>query len=204
MAGKSSMCSVEGCADPRQHRTWCLRHYNRWLKTGVTDDATTRIRTARYTHECVVCGSAFTSRSTLSLVCSPRCRRQRKQEYDSRRYDIDREEIVARAVKWQKDNVLRSRGIGSRRRARKRSNGTYTVTPRDLRRLLHRFRNRCAYCDVPVAIGDNLHLDHVLPISRGGAHSIGNLLPTCAWCNQSKRTKYLAEWRRDQCNLRIV
>ena len=78
-----------------------------------------------------------------------------------------------------------------RRRSRLAGNGTYDVTPRDLSRLVGRYRGKCAYC------GDRRaeHLDHVIPVARGGSHSIGNLLPACAPCNLSKNHRYVMEWR---------
>ncbi|MGW3674658.1 HNH endonuclease [Streptomyces sp. NPDC005166] len=47
----------------------------------------------------------------------------------------------------------------------------------------------CAYCGAPAE-----HLDHVVPISKGGADAAHNLLPACAPCNLSKGAKSLAEW----------
>lgn len=41
-------------------------------------------------------------------------------------------------------------------------------------------------------------MDHVVPLSRGGRHSIGNILPACESCNLSKHASYLVEWRRRQ------
>jgi HNH endonuclease len=38
--------------------------------------------------------------------------------------------------------------------------------------------------------------DHVVPISRGGKHSEGNLVPACRSCNSSKRDLLLVEWKR--------
>ena len=35
----------------------------------------------------------------------------------------------------------------------------------------------------------------IMPIIRGGRHSIGNLLPACGSCNSSKGAKLLVEWR---------
>jgi 5-methylcytosine-specific restriction endonuclease McrA len=51
------------------------------------------------------------------------------------------------------------------------------------------YGNTCAYCDAPAE-----HLDHVVPISKGGADAPHNLLPACAPCNLSKSDKSLADW----------
>jgi 5-methylcytosine-specific restriction endonuclease McrA len=66
------------------------------------------------------------------------------------------------------------------------------VTANDIRRLLIRHDHRCSYCNER---SDRLELDHVIPLSRGGRHSIGNLVPACLRCNRSKHAKLLVEWR---------
>jgi len=65
------------------------------------------------------------------------------------------------------------------------------IPDRDVVRLVRRHGERCAYCGAPWQ-----HLDHVVPLERGGTHAIGNLLPACASCNTSKNRHLLAEWRR--------
>ncbi|WP_268762414.1 HNH endonuclease [Kitasatospora griseola] len=52
-----------------------------------------------------------------------------------------------------------------------------------------RWRNLCAYCG---ALAE--HLDHVIPLSRGGTDTEDNMVPACAPCNLSKGAKTLAEW----------
>lgn len=44
---------------------------------------------------------------------------------------------------------------------------------------------RCVYCDVTLAINE-MTLDHVVPISRGGGSSESNLVSACSACNQAK------------------
>lgn len=47
----------------------------------------------------------------------------------------------------------------------------------------------CAYC------GDEYeHIDHVIPLSRGGSNWPANLRPACAFCNLSKHNKKPSEW----------
>lgn len=48
---------------------------------------------------------------------------------------------------------------------------------------------KCFYCKIIVKRGINLHLDHKIPLSRGGSHSIDNLVPSCKTCNLQKGTK---------------
>jgi 5-methylcytosine-specific restriction endonuclease McrA len=47
--------------------------------------------------------------------------------------------------------------------------------------------NLCWWCGV--SFGDVYHLDHVLPISKGGAHTFDNLVATCRTCNLAKGGK---------------
>ena len=74
-----------------------------------------------------------------------------------------------------------------RRRAKKKANGSYKVTAKDVKRLMS---EPCLLCDNP-----SEHLDHVIPISRGGRHSVGNLIGLCAFHNQSKNAKLLIEYK---------
>jgi 5-methylcytosine-specific restriction endonuclease McrA len=53
---------------------------------------------------------------------------------------------------------------------------------------------KCAYCGV-VIFGKAVHIDHEIPLSRGGKHEISNLRPACKPCNSSKHNKMLHEWR---------
>jgi 5-methylcytosine-specific restriction endonuclease McrA len=68
----------------------------------------------------------------------------------------------------------------------------FIVIPKDWRRLLERYRHCCAYCGEKC---DKLEREHVIPLSRGGAHSIGNVLPACPACNGNKQSKLLIEWK---------
>ena len=80
-----------------------------------------------------------------------------------------------------------------RRQERRAWAGFYVVTRRDVRRLLHRYNGRCAYCGQR---DDMLGLDHVFPLARGGQHRIGNLLPACPSCNARKGNATLMEWHK--------
>ena len=58
----------------------------------------------------------------------------------------------------------------------------------DWRALLDSFGNRCSYC---LAADVRLAQDHVVALSRGGEHSLANVVPACKRCNSSKGSKSL-------------
>lgn len=97
---------------------------------------------------------------------------------------------AASRLRWQRFKARhpeRVRANASLQRASRQSAPSFLVTPADIARIL---AQPCAYCDAP-----SEHIDHVIPLSRGGRHSIGNLTGACAKCNQSKSNKLLIEWR---------
>lgn len=77
------------------------------------------------------------------------------------------------------------------RRARLAAAGGPGVSREDWSRAKARTGGRCAYCGVVAP----LTMDHVVPVSRGGWHAIGNILPACRSCNSSKSDRLLIEWR---------
>jgi 5-methylcytosine-specific restriction endonuclease McrA len=64
-----------------------------------------------------------------------------------------------------------------------------SIKQKDILNLLQNHNYQCYYCGIKVAQGDNLHLDHKIPLSKDGEHSITNLTPACATCNLKKGTK---------------
>lgn len=140
---------------------------------------------------CTRCGATFTPKQTTSTLCSRLC--SRRATYA--RYRQDR---VAASVAWARANPQARAVISNQHRARRRTwidtnPGGVGVTTRDWIRMIRHYRNQCAYC------GGNtggIHMDHVIPVSRGGRHAIGNVLPACQTCNLTKGAKLLAEWKR--------
>ena len=54
--------------------------------------------------------------------------------------------------------------------------------------------NTCVYCGVK----GEMHLDHFFPLSKGGPNVLGNLVPACPKCNNSKKAKDPREWYFEQ------
>ena len=84
---------------------------------------------------------------------------------------------------------------GRRRRARKLNAPGEDHTPEQVQALWRASGGVCAnpYCRVPIAKGSR-HLDHIMPLARGGSNSIDNLQWLCNRCNRQKHAKTPEEW----------
>jgi 5-methylcytosine-specific restriction endonuclease McrA len=56
------------------------------------------------------------------------------------------------------------------------------------------FSGCCAYCGRRA----DMQIEHVIPLSRGGTHSMSNILPACKPCNDSKDVRPVEAWYRAQ------
>jgi 5-methylcytosine-specific restriction endonuclease McrA len=55
-----------------------------------------------------------------------------------------------------------------------------------------RQRGKCHWCGEKV--GRFYHVDHVVPLSKGGSNGPENLVIACAFCNISKHDRLPHEW----------
>lgn len=106
------------------------------------------------------------------------------------RYAADPDRHQAHNKKWAQANPdkvrTRGRAVVSRRRARLAGATCEPATTTEIRALLER---DCMACGAP-----GQHVDHVLPIARGGCGSLRNLQTLCATCNHRKNAKTMIEW----------
>lgn len=57
-------------------------------------------------------------------------------------------------------------------------------------RLEERARGRCEYCHAPQSVcGYRFHLEHIIPITRGGSDAEANRALACASCNLAKANR---------------
>jgi 5-methylcytosine-specific restriction endonuclease McrA len=87
---------------------------------------------------------------------------------------------------------LKERLHASRRNAIKQGSQA-SLTPSEWKILCDYFNDRCAYC----FLEGPLEQDHVIPISKGGAHTAENVVPACKSCNSSKSDRSLLVFIRE-------
>lgn len=88
---------------------------------------------------------------------------------------------------YKKKNREKENEYYHRRRTRQLLQGDFTILEKETRRL---YSSGCIACDSH----EDISIDHIIPISRGGRHSVGNLQPMCISCNSSKGTQLMVEW----------
>lgn len=82
-----------------------------------------------------------------------------------------------------------------RRRVRQKTSGNYTV--QQIQNLLRLQKYKCYYCSVKFELKGNkhiYHIDHVVPLARGGSNDISNIVLACPKCNQHKQARLPHEW----------
>lgn len=120
----------------------------------------------------------------------------RVHEYLRRKYATDpayRANLLAGRSARKKSNRLLGRIYSHNRRARKHAvGGTYSAS--DVQLLLELHGHRCAnhMCGADLTVG--YHIDHIVPIARGGGNDLSNLQPMCPPCNLRKGTLPMEEF----------
>ena len=114
-----------------------------------------------------------------------------ERERSKRRYATDsvyRARVQESAKKFAAEHPEYYRAAAKLRRARM-AGVECTFTLVEAGELFDEYVGLCAYCQESATT-----LDHVVPISKGGAHSKANLVPACKSCNSSKHDKTLIVW----------
>ena len=113
--------------------------------------------------------------------------REKAAEYRKQSWDVNK--------LWRTSNREKIRLTAARRRARVRGNTIGLVTVRDVKSMLTK---PCTYCG-----NKSEHIDHVIPLARGGSHSLGNLAPACQPCNLQKNKKFVIEWKASKRDISL-
>jgi 5-methylcytosine-specific restriction endonuclease McrA len=156
------------------------------------------------------CSVSLAGKARQARYCSTKCT-------DKARYERDREKVITRTQRYYQANRAK---VSARHAARRDQIAEYMaawrarnpelvrqhnqkrralladapgdgVTALDWLAILEWAEHRCIYCYQSMA---TVHMEHVVPLSQGGAHDITNVGPACRFCNLSKKDRSVDEW----------
>lgn len=107
--------------------------------------------------------------------------RKRVAEREWRRANAARKRAQVLAWRAVNGERVRATSLASKHRRRAFCRAADAPTADQLAAIL---RDPCLYCGDPAE-----HVDHFIPLARGGTHTLDNLVPACAACNLSKGAK---------------
>lgn len=171
--------------------------------------AASNARKPKPAKQCKLCAAEFTPARGESYTC---CCAEHARLLKLKR-DRERDITPGQRAAWNKkynqkhhDKVReRGRAYASKVRAEGNRDRTYDRVRRQRKRLVCGSLSRaevaaiksercdCLYCGTPLADDDKV-MDHMDPLSKGGAHDRSNIVVCCAKCNGAKSAKQFADW----------
>ena len=119
----------------------------------------------------------------------------RRQEYAKQYHIENRDGLAVKQKQYRKDHSEEISRKNAKRRAIK-SKATIGDHA-DIVAWEKQWRSKktvtCHWCSKRIKTAD-VHVDHVVPLSKGGAHSVENLCVSCETCNLSKHAKLPDVW----------
>jgi len=130
------------------------------------------------------------AQTAAGKACAAKYRQTDKRKAALKRYyESGRgREAIDRYHKTDKGRACLARSVHKRRS--NLANCVSTLTAAEWREIKARYKNRCAYCGRQM---QRLTMDHVIPLSKGGHHVAGNIVPACRSCNSRKGNRLPAE-----------
>ena len=110
-----------------------------------------------------------------------------------RRETQNKDEFNKYTREYYKKNKEVYKAIGHRRRAALLKAKGGNITKTEIINMLKEQGFKCLECSIDVS--ERYHLDHIMPLSKGGNNSLENIQILCPSCNCSKGAKTPREWK---------
>lgn len=121
--------------------------------------------------------------------------KEKASVYGALRYEANREVHKAKSSAWVKENPAAAKLIQANRRSRKKNaSGSLSKGLED--RLYALQKGKCACCRQP--LGENYHLDHIMPLALGGTNTDDNIQLLRQRCNNQKHAKHPVDFMQSR------
>ncbi len=97
--------------------------------------------------------------------------------------------IALKTALYAQENPHKIRASALRQCAKRKGAKIFHISDREIIKMLS------SQCSVTGCTNLDIEMDHVIPLSRGGSHCIGNLQPMCTHHNRVKNNKTNMEFR---------
>ena len=134
--------------------------------------------------------------------------KERNNKISREYYQKNKEELLAESIKYYHNNkdrikaskkeyrklnyvIKRERLRSQANRMNRRASGIKEIRITTIRRVIKKYNSKCYWCDIYIDTKKkkSFHIDHYIPLSKGGANSEENLVLSCPFCNMSKGAK---------------
>lgn len=123
---------------------------------------------------------------------------ERVKEFQAAYHEKNKKKANFASKLWRTLNPEAKLAYDHLRRAIERNSGG-KYTKQDVTRIFSAQKGKCAYCKIRLSSG--YHIDHIIPISRGGTNWPKNIQITCSNCNMKKHASDPLDFARKLGNL---
>lgn len=137
-----------------------------------------------------------------------RTSKEKRRDRDAIRYQLRKEEFRETSRKWFEANSIRAKELAIR--WRKENPDAYRVQRQNRRArksnlklsiglsliLFALQRGKCACCGLP--LGNNYHMDHIMPLALGGTNTDDNIQLLRQRCNNQKHAKHPVDFMQSR------
>lgn len=124
------------------------------------------------------------------------------KKYSRKYYAANLEKARKANNKWQKENPEKMAAITRNRKAREK-NAVGAHTAEDIQKILNQQGGLCNACGKKLIRyrKKQYHVDHIVPLAKGGTNWPDNIQLLCPTCNLSKHARDPVEWARENGRL---
>lgn len=153
---------------------------SRCIECERVDRALTAESAAIYRKEKVEQKKAYDKKRRAEKAAAIAVSKRLDYEKNKERYDLYRKQ-------WAKDNPEKQIAISKAASFRRRAAMIGKISTREFNEWVESQPKNCYWCEKKNL--EKYEIDHYYPLSKGGSHSIDNLVISCQRCNRTKHAK---------------